>query len=77
MKRLSILPEFWHKGFGREMVDYIIDYLKDSGIAKLYIAIVNEQSVLKDWYKKMGFQEISVESFDGLPFRVCFLELEL
>ncbi len=77
MKRLAVLPEYRHGGCGKELVDFTIDYVKNKGIEKLYIAIVNEQTVLKDWYQGMGFRETSVKTFERLPFTVCFMELDI
>ncbi len=75
MKRLAVLPEYRHGGCGKELVNYTIDHVQNKGIEKLYIAIVNEQTVLKDWYQGMGFRETSVKTFERLPFTVCFMEL--
>jgi ribosomal protein S18 acetylase RimI-like enzyme len=77
MKRLAVLPEYRHGGIGRELVNHIIDYVKNKGSQKLSIAIVNEQEVLKDWYKGMGFREISIKQFEHLPFTVSFMELDI
>ena len=77
LKRLAVLPEYRHGGFGRELVAFIIDHVKNRGISKLCIAIVNEQTVLKDWYKGMGFRETSVREFERLPFTVCFMEMDI
>jgi GNAT superfamily N-acetyltransferase len=73
MERLAVLPEYWHGGIGRELVDFVIDYVRKLGIKKLYLGMVNEQKVLKDWYKGMGFQEVEVKKFEQLPFSVCFM----
>jgi ribosomal protein S18 acetylase RimI-like enzyme len=77
MKRLAVLPEYRHGGAGRKLIDFVIDYVKNAGIRTLSIAIVNEQSVLKDWYKDMGFNEISIKEFEHLPFTVCFMEMNI
>ncbi len=77
LKRLSVLPKYRHAGFGRDLVDFIIDYLINLGISKLCIALVNEQTVLKNWYKGMGFRETSVREFEHLPFTVCFMEMDI
>jgi hypothetical protein len=37
----------------------------------------NEQAVLKGWYQGMGFTETSVKTIEHLPFRVCFMELDI
>jgi GNAT superfamily N-acetyltransferase len=77
MRRLAVLPELWHAGLGRRLADFAIDYVRKRGGRKLEIALVNEQSVLKDWYKNMGFHEVLVKRYKGLPFSVCFMEMEI
>jgi N-acetylglutamate synthase-like GNAT family acetyltransferase len=77
MKRLAVLPEHRHGGNGKALVDTAITYTKSKGEKKLYIAMVNEQTVLKEWYKMMGFKETSVQKFEHLPFHVCFMELDI
>jgi ribosomal protein S18 acetylase RimI-like enzyme len=77
MKRLAVLPEYRHGGYGKKLVDFVIDFVKGRGSRKLNIAIVNEQTVLKDWYRGMGFRETSVKTFERLPFRVSFLEMDI
>ena len=77
MRRLAVLPELWHVGLGRRLTDFVIDYVKRKSGRKLEIALVNEQTVLKDWYRNMGFHEVSVKRYKGLPFSVCFMEMEI
>jgi len=77
MERLAVLPEFRHGGSGKALVDTAVSYVRSKGQKKLYIAMVNEQKILKNWYLAMGFKETSVEHFPGLPFSVAFMELEI
>jgi len=77
MKRLAVLPQYRHGGFGKELINFVIDYVKKTGSTTLSIAIVNEQDILKDWYKEMGFREISIKQFEHLPFTVCFMEMDI
>jgi N-acetylglutamate synthase-like GNAT family acetyltransferase len=77
MKRLAVMPEYWHGGMGRGLVEYVIDYVRRLGINKLYLGMVNEQTVLKSWYQDMGFKETAVKKFEHLPFNVCFMELDI
>lgn len=76
-KRLAVLPEYWHRGLGEKLMGRAIECVRGYGAAKIYIAIVNEQTVLKKWYLGMGFREIGVEEIDFLPFNVGFLEKEI
>ncbi len=77
IKRLSVLPEYRHGGFGRQMVNHIIEYVKSQGHHKLHLTMVDENPVLKDWYLGMGFRETAVQKFEHLPFMVSFMELEI
>lgn len=77
MKRLAVLPEHWHGGLGRALVDYVIDYAGKLGIDKLYLGMVNEQAALKTWYRKMGFREMSIKHFEHLPFSICIMEMDI
>ncbi len=77
MKRLAVLPEYRHGGSGKALVDTVIDYVRSLGEKKLYIGMVNEETVLKNWYLNMGFKESSVIKPPELPFSVAFMELDL
>ena len=74
IERLAVLPEFRHKGYGKALLDFAFDYLKAQGAKQASIGIVNENSVLKHWYRCYGFQEIDLKKYEHLPFTVCFME---
>ena len=76
-KRLAVLPEFWHRGIGEKLMIQAIKCVKGYGAEKLNIAIVNEHTVLKDWYIAMGFRQVEVKTLDFLPFKVGFLEKKI
>jgi len=77
LERLAVLPEHWHGGLGRELVNFVIDYVKKLGVKKLYLGMVNEHKVLKEWYQSMDFKEIELKKFEHLPFTVCFMALDI
>ena len=76
-KRLAVLPENWHQGLGEKLMARAIDCIREYGVGKVNIAIVNEHGVLKDWYLGMGFREVEVKKIDFLPFNVGFLEKDI
>jgi GNAT superfamily N-acetyltransferase len=76
-KRLAVLPGYWHRGLGEKLMNRAISCVRDYGIEKMNIAIVNEQAILKDWYLGMGFREVEVKVIEFLPFNVGFLEKEI
>ncbi|MGN0457710.1 MAG: GNAT family N-acetyltransferase [Eubacterium sp.] len=75
LNNLAVLPEYRHLGIGKELVDYAITYSKNTiGANKISIGIVEENSVLKEWYEKLGFVHIGTKKFKHLPFTVGFME---
>ena len=74
VERLAVLPEYRHRGYGKRLMEFAFEYIKDNGGRRVSIGIINEQIVLKDWYKAMGFEDMSTRQFAHLPFTVCFME---
>ncbi len=78
LNNLSVLPEYRHLGIGKELVGYAADYSKNTlGANKVKIEIIEENTVLKEWYETLGFVHTGTRKFEHLPFTVGFMELEL
>ena len=77
VERLAVLPEYRHQGYGKRLMEFAFQYIKANGGKKVSIGIINEHTVLKNWYKGLGFEEISTREFAHLPFTVCFMEREI
>ena len=78
LNNLAVLPEYRHLGIGKELVDYALGYSKNTiGASKISIGIIEENTVLKDWYRQLGFVHTGTKKFTHLPFTVGFMELEL
>ena len=77
MEKLAALPEYRHKGYGGQLADYVFEYVKNSGGTTVSIGIIDEHTVLKNWYKTLGFQETGIKKFEHLPFTVCFMEKDI
>lgn len=78
INNLSVVPDYRHLGIGKELVNFAVDYCKkilDLNIIK--IGIVEENTVLKEWYKTFGFVHTGTRKYEHLPFTVGFMELEL
>lgn len=72
------MPDYRHLGIGKELVNFAVDYCKktlDSN--KIKIGIVEENTVLKEWYKALGFVHTGTRKYEHLPFTVGFMELKL
>lgn len=77
MEKLVVLPEFRHRGYGKRIMDYVVDYVRKNGGKRIGIGIINENSILKQWYENYGFREIELKRFAHLPFTVCLMSKEI
>lgn len=77
LNNLAVLPEYRHLGIGKAMVDYAVATVENYGGNKISIGIIEENTTLKNWYLKLGFNHISTRKFEHLPFSVGFMELNL
>jgi ribosomal protein S18 acetylase RimI-like enzyme len=77
IERLSILPEFRHKGYGTALMDFTFNYVKKAGGERVSVALMDNNILLKNWYIAYGFRETGKKEFDHLPFKVCFMEKEI
>ncbi len=73
MEKLAVLPEYRHNGFGLRLINFVVETVKEAGGKKISIGIINENTILKDWYIKNGFSESEIKNFSHLPFSVCYL----
>lgn len=77
LDNLSVLPEFRHMGIGREMVGFAKNYANLKNAETISIGIIEENTVLKEWYKQLGFEHKGTKKFEHLPFTVGFMELSI
>lgn len=74
LHNLAVLPEFRHLGFGTQLLDYAKETVKSLGGSKIKIGIIEESTVLKNWYITNGFEHVGTKKFDHLPFTSGYLE---
>jgi diamine N-acetyltransferase len=77
IEKVSIIPEFRHKGYGLKMMDFAAEKIKKYGGKWISIALIDSNTILKSWYLNQGFKETGVKDFPRLPFRVCFMNKEV
>lgn len=77
IEKLAVLPAYRHWGCGAKLVGFAIDYIRENKGKQVALGMILESTALKDWYKKLGFREISTHKFPGLPFTVCFMERDV
>jgi N-acetylglutamate synthase-like GNAT family acetyltransferase len=77
LERLAVLPEHRRKGYGKILVEHILDKAAGSGSQRVEIGIIAEDTKLRKWYGKFGFVLKSTKTFDHLPFEVAFMSVEI
>jgi ribosomal protein S18 acetylase RimI-like enzyme len=77
LDKLAVLPEYRHQGYGARLVEFVEGYVREQGGQKISLGMIDESTVLKNWYKKLGFIEVGTKHFEHLPFTVCFMDKSL
>jgi GNAT superfamily N-acetyltransferase len=77
LQKLVVLPEYRHLGLGKALLDYAKEKVAEWGGNKISIGIIEENTVLKNWYLAYGFATTNTRKFEHLPFTVGFMELKL
>lgn len=74
LHNLAVLPEFRHLGFGRRLLDHAKEEVRAMGGTVLKLGMIEESTVLKNWYISHGFVHMGTKKFDHLPFTSGYLE---
>lgn len=77
LHNLAVLPEYRHNGFGKLLLDHAKETVKSLGGNTIKISIIEENTVLKNWYIANGFVHTGTKKFDHLPFTSGYLEIKL
>ncbi len=77
MEKLAVLPAHRHRGYGLKLVQFVLDYGREHSGTRLSIGIIDEHTVLKNWYIGMGFRVTAIRKFGHLPFKVCLMERDI
>lgn len=77
LNRLSVLPEYRHKGIGEQLVKHVLEYSRKKNIRTVSIGIIAEHNLLKKWYLKLGFIERETIHVAHLPFDATYMTYKL
>lgn len=77
LERLAVIPAQQRLGFGRALVDQVLEEARLSGARQVEIGIIAAHTELRDWYGKIGFVEQKTATFPHLPFEVLFMSKRL
>jgi ribosomal protein S18 acetylase RimI-like enzyme len=74
LKNMAVLPGKRHMGYGKALLDFAKAQVLELGGSVIEIGIIEENTILKNWYIANGFKHIGTKKFDHLPFTVGFME---
>ena len=74
LHNLAVLPEFRHNGYGKLLLEYAKKKAISLGYSKIKIGIIEESTVLKNWYIQNGFVHTGIKKYDHLPFTSGYME---
>jgi N-acetylglutamate synthase-like GNAT family acetyltransferase len=74
---LSVLPEYRHKGIGKELLMHSLDQARKSGCKTLNLSIVEENQVLRRWYEANGAEHLYTKKFDFFAFTAGYMKIAL
>lgn len=77
LNNLSVLPEYRHHGIGCSLLEHSFEKAKELGCIRMNIGIVEENTVLREWYEKSGFVHTGTEKYDFFPFTCGYMEKQL
>lgn len=77
LEKLAVLPKYRHSGYGEKLVKFATNCAKNENGRRLSISIIDEHTALKNWYKRLGFKEITKKKFPQFRFTACFMEMAL
>lgn len=77
IEKVSVIPEFRNQGFGIELMNFAKTRIQELGGKFISIALIDSNKRLKNWYKNQGFEETGFKDFEHLPFRVCFMRMNI
>jgi len=64
---VSVLKEYWGNGIGKELIKYLIEWSKNSGlIRKINLRVRTDNTIAIKLYKKFGFLEEGIIKRDFL-----------
>jgi len=77
LERLAVLPNHRKHGYGKRLVEHVLDQARGEGTKRVELAIIAEHWELREWYERQGFQVFRTAEYAHLPFKVAFLFMEI
>lgn len=75
LEKLAVKPAYRHLGNGAALLSFAVQTAAEMGAKKMTIGIIEENTVLKEWYQTHGFVHTGTKRLDHLPFTVGLMEI--
>ena len=76
-QKIAVVPEYRHCGVGKNLLNTVKGKAREMGAEVLSIGIIEENTVLRNWYLENGFEHLGTRVFEHLPFTVGFMQMKL
>lgn len=77
LNNLAVLPEYRHKGIGKELLEHSFKIARSKGCSLMNIGIVEENTRLRKWYEDNGAVHVGTKKYDFFPFTCGYMKKEL
>ena len=57
---ICVAPEYQHKGYGRQLLNWLVSFVKKLNIKTLYLEVRSSNKAAIHLYESMGFNEIGI-----------------
>lgn len=74
---LCVLPGYRHSGIGELLLNDAIAKAEKLGCRVMKLSIVEENTVLRQWYEAQGFRHTGTKKFDFFPFTCGYMEKKI
>ena len=71
---LCVLPAYRHRGIGEALLHDALARASALGCCVMKLSIVEENTVLRQWYEAQGFVHTGTQKFDFFPFTCGYME---
>ena len=77
LSNLSVLPEYRHNRIGTELLRHAIGIAREYQCKMMRLSIVEENTVLRQWYERNGAVHTGTEKYDFFPFTCGYMMIQL
>ena len=75
LRNLAVLPDYRHLGYGKELIAFCVNKVKELGGNRIILSIIEENVRLKNWYLQNGFTHTGAKKWEY--FTEGFMEMKI